>query len=268
MAINREPMTLLEFKEDLLTQKSSGELLGALRALQRRSLIEKTSMQFTQQPVVKVLRGHLGVIWSMAFGCNGNILASCSLDKTVRLWDVRDGSCLKILHGHVDQVTAVSFSPQGNVLASSSLDHTIKLWNVETGEVLKTLASSAGRLWSVAWNPNGKTLASGSENSEIRLWDVSTGECLKNWRGHSRRIYAVAFSPVSAASPEGIGATVASSSEDETVKLWNLTTGDCLKTLHTQRLYEAMNITGAMGLTQAQTVTLKALGAVGDIIQM
>jgi WD40 repeat protein len=55
---------------------------------------------------------------------------------------------------------------------------------------------------------------------------------------------------------------LATSSQDETIKLWDINTGDCLKTLRTQRPYEGMNITGVWGITEAQKVTLKALGAV------
>ncbi|MBW4472994.1 MAG: hypothetical protein KME45_21840 [Stenomitos rutilans HA7619-LM2] len=41
-----------------------------------------------------------------------------------------------------------------------------------------------------------------------------------------------------------------------------LSTGTCLKMLRVDRPYEGMNITSAIGLTPAQRVTLKALGAV------
>jgi WD40 repeat protein len=53
-----------------------------------------------------------------------------------------------------------------------------------------------------------------------------------------------------------------SASYDETIRYWDLTTGECFKILRPDRLYEGMNITGMMGLTEGQRVTLKALGAV------
>lgn len=63
-------------------------------------------------------------------------------------------------------------------------------------------------------------------------------------------------------SPDGL--TLASGSQDETLKLWDAKTGECLKTLRADRLYEGMNITGAIGLTEAQKATLRALGTVED----
>ena len=37
-------------------------------------------------------------------------------------------------------------------------------------------------------------------------------------------------------------------------------TGECVKLLRTTRLYEGMNITNAIGLTDVQKATLKAFG--------
>jgi len=70
------------------------------------------------------------------------------------------------------------------------------------------------------------------------------------------RIWSVCFSPKEQ--------YLASSGEDETIKLWNIHTGECIRTLRPPRPYEGMNITGAIGLTDAQRETLKALGAVED----
>ena len=44
----------------------------------------------------------------------------------------------------------------------------------------------------------------------------------------------------------------------------NVKTGECLKTIRDKLPYEGMNITGVTGLTEAEKVTLKALGAVED----
>ena len=49
---NREPVSFEELQADLVTEKSKSELLEILVSLHRRSLIEKMSMHYTQQPVV------------------------------------------------------------------------------------------------------------------------------------------------------------------------------------------------------------------------
>ncbi|MGF1495444.1 MAG: NB-ARC domain-containing protein [Elainellaceae cyanobacterium] len=51
-AINREPMALQDFREDVLVPISAGDLMEILESLSRRSLIELNAAGFSQQPVV------------------------------------------------------------------------------------------------------------------------------------------------------------------------------------------------------------------------
>jgi WD40 repeat protein len=66
------------------------------------------------------------VSWSK----DGKTLASASLDKTIRLWDVASGKELRTLKGHDAGVWSLSWSPDGKTLASGSEDRTIRLWNM------------------------------------------------------------------------------------------------------------------------------------------
>ncbi len=68
------------------------------------------------------------------------MLATASLDKTVKLWDPTTGQVIKTLSGHTNMVSGTSFSPDGKMLATASLDKTVKLWDPTTGQVIKTLS--------------------------------------------------------------------------------------------------------------------------------
>src|SRR5579883_171501 len=52
LAINREPVSLSELREDIVSPIPAQKLLEALDSLVRRSLVEKSESLFTQQPVV------------------------------------------------------------------------------------------------------------------------------------------------------------------------------------------------------------------------
>lgn len=51
-------------------------------------------------------------------------LFSSSVDKTIRLWDVRSAQCLQTWKGHSDAVLTFSVSTDGGTIVTGSDDHT------------------------------------------------------------------------------------------------------------------------------------------------
>jgi len=49
------------------------------------------------------------------------------VDRTIRLWSLKDGSAGSVLSGHRDKVTALGFLP-GARLVSASSDGTVRIW--------------------------------------------------------------------------------------------------------------------------------------------
>ncbi len=57
-------------------------------------------------------------------------MVSASGDKTIKIWDIKNGKCKQTLIGHDDQVLSLNFSNDGRLLASGSNDKSIKIWNM------------------------------------------------------------------------------------------------------------------------------------------
>ena len=76
------------------------------------------------------MRGHEKFTKSVAFSPDGKILASGSIDETIRLWDVETGTNLRVLVAHEGGVISVVFSPDGKTLASASWDGIVLLWDL------------------------------------------------------------------------------------------------------------------------------------------
>ncbi len=244
---------------------------------------------------LNVLQGHTERVTAVAFSPDGQFLASASADQTVRLWTVEDERLLKTLEGHTNAVQSIAFSPDGRLLASGGGGEVVRLWAIPGGEVVRVLEGHGSWLLSLAFSPDGRLLATGSRDQTVCIWDVQQGECRTLLEGHKDRVWAVAFSPdgqqlVSSSEDHTIkvwdvkqaaaimtldehtnrirsvvyspdGTLLVSASDDETIKVWDIQSGTCLHTLRNNRPYERMNITGVIGVTEAQQAVLKRLGA-------
>ena len=113
---------------------------------------------------------HSGEVRSVAFSPDGNLLASGSSDRTVKVWDNSNGSLLWTGQ-HSGTVYSVSFSPDGNLLASGSEDSTVKVWDSSNGNLLWT-GQHSDIVWSVAFSPDGSLLASGSDDNTVKVWSI------------------------------------------------------------------------------------------------
>ena len=80
----------------------------------------------------------ISLIQDVALDKDGKLLASCSADMSVKLWDFQTYECIKTMHGHDHNVSSVAFLPTSDYIVSSSRDKTIKMWEVSTGFCVRT----------------------------------------------------------------------------------------------------------------------------------
>ncbi len=202
--------------------------IKAYRKLQTLANVDPETRQNVQLTLQKAvygiqeynqLLGHTSLIHSVEFSPKGDLIASGSQDKTVKLWKP-DGSLVKTLIGHQDGIISIAFSPRRPLLASVSYDKTIKLWNTD-GTYLRTLTGHQEAVMAVSFSPTEDKLISSSFDNTLKLWTIE-GKLLKTIAGHPDKVKTVAFSPD--------GQRFASGSADHTIKIWK-SDGTLLKTL-------------------------------------
>jgi WD40 repeat protein len=191
------------------------------------------------------LEEHTNEVHALAFSRDGQRLASCSQDMTIKLWDMTavtgnsssaSGDPMAVhrlpitasrtLTGHTSWVWSLAFSPDGQTLISGSADQSVKLWDVTAGGDGRCLATWQGRTdWirSVAFSSDGQWLVSGSADKVARVWDVATEQVITTMTGHHDQVHAAVFSPD--------GQIVGTACWDGKAYLWQANTGQLLAVL-------------------------------------
>jgi hypothetical protein len=206
----------------------------------------------------RLLSGHAGEVFALAFSPGGGQLASGGGDQTIRLWDSATGRELKVLRGHVGPVRALAFSGTRPLLASGSTDTTIRIWDLGSGKELKALTSHFGAIRAIAFSPDGQLVASGGDDGSLRIWDWAGGKEIKAMRGRQGIVFSVAFSPD--------GLTLATGGSDTMVHLWDLASGRERSALsgHTGEVYSiAFSADGSLLASAAADGTVRVWDLAG-----
>ena len=94
----------------------------------------------------KVLGAHGKEVFRMAqhHDTKNPIVATCSADATVKLWNPVAGTALKTLTGHTDWVYAVAISPDGQLVAGGAWNGEVRVWKVADGKEAAVFNASPG----------------------------------------------------------------------------------------------------------------------------
>ncbi|KAJ9473700.1 hypothetical protein DIPPA_17135 [Diplonema papillatum] len=210
---------------------------------------------------IRRLQGHEHTVSHVSFVLpEQRLLASCSRDGTVRLWDLQTGSVDKIFRNPTGEWMR-SVKVLGRKLVCCGDDHIIRMWDldkntekvvgahehvveamavandaacallaeierekaegVEEGEAAAVKKTNGGLSSAV-----GPYIATGSRDCYVSVWNVSNCTEVKKFRGHADWVRDLAF--------HVNGKCLLSCSDDGTVKVWGLRDSRCIRTLNVQ----------------------------------
>ncbi|KAK0615903.1 quinon protein alcohol dehydrogenase-like superfamily [Bombardia bombarda] len=146
-----------------------------------------------------ILKGHRRGVWTVRFapldtptiqGEQGSVsgkgvILTGSGDKTIKLWNLTDYTCIRTFEGHSHNILKVVWlkiegdennSKKKIQFASAGADSLVKIWDANSGETECTLDNHEDRLWTLAVSPQTNMLVSGGSDSKITFWKDTTAE--------------------------------------------------------------------------------------------
>ncbi|KAG2336713.1 WD40 repeat-like protein [Suillus weaverae] len=196
--------------------------------------------------IVKTFKGHSREIICVDISADNTLLASGSLDRTARIWNLETGKLVAGPFKSGSYVGAVRFSPDSKKLAVRLHFGTcLEVWDVQSQKLDVRIGKPGGRgtlPWTpIFWTNKNKTIIAALEFSfaadtpldvfdyakTIYEFDAVTLETVgAPFEGHTKIIRGLALS--------FDGALLASASFDNTIKLWAFESRQLLASFHVQ----------------------------------
>lgn len=200
---------------------------------------------------IRTLRGHGNSLRSFEFSPDGSVLASCSMDNHLKLWNLSKGTLIRTYQGHLHDVCRATFFPDGSKVVSASKDLSLKVWDArrdsmppsEHASIMATQALLAevdrqqgyiepvltipptGSKFGIedcSFSPDGQTLMALSDFTPITIRDSRSGKVRFTYKD-----FPSDSPPLSCAfAPDGKRALC--TGRDGSVKIWNLSSGKTL----------------------------------------
>ncbi|XP_077375122.1 coronin-2B [Festucalex cinctus] len=140
----------------------------------------------------------LDIKWNPFFE---NIIASCSEDSSVRVWEIPDGGLRRNmteavleLYGHSRRVGLIEWHPTSSgILFSAGYDYKILIWNLEIGEPVKMIDCHTDVILSMSFNTDGSLLATSCKDKKLRVIEPRSGRVLQQASYKNHRVNRVVF---------------------------------------------------------------------------
>jgi periodic tryptophan protein 2 len=152
--------------------------------------------------LLDILAGHEGPVSTLSFSPTGNLLASGSWDKSVRIWNVFGRSrAVEPFHFNAD-VLALTFRPDGKELAISTLDGQLTFYDVDQGKQTSVIEgrkdisggrkaddrvtaanNSSGKSFnSLTYTADGQCVIAGGSSKYVAIYDARDGVLIKKFQ--------------------------------------------------------------------------------------
>ncbi|KAK6238895.1 hypothetical protein QUC31_004364 [Theobroma cacao] len=195
---------------------SDGKLLASAGHDKKVVLWNMDTLQTESTP-----EEHKLVITDVRFRPNSSQLATASVDKSVRLWDIANPSfCVQAYNGHTAPVMSLDFHPKKtDLFCFCDNDNEIRYWNLNTFSCTRMFKGGTAQ---VRFQPRIGHLLAAVSDKVVSIFDVEADRQTFSFQGHSEMVNYICW--------DANGDYLASVSHS-LVKVWSVASGECIQEL-------------------------------------
>jgi WD40 repeat protein len=152
------------------------------------------------------------LITAIAYSPSGALLATASLDGTVRLWDTaasgeqlgfrrpwsvskQPGKPRLSFRAHPAMIPEVRFAGDGKYLLTTAANGTVKLWDPATGQLHASFKGHKDIVCDALLTPDGRTLITADTTGLVKFWDTAGSFGPRVLKGPKGNVLALQFTP-------------------------------------------------------------------------
>ena len=158
------------------------------------------------KPILRLeLDSHVAPIQDFDLDPENRVIATSSLDKTVRLWEVQTGKLIQTLRFPIapaseGELYCIRISPDGKQIACAGFTGfawdkllCVYIFDRETGKMTQRLTGISETVYSMTFTPNGKYLVCGLTDGGLRAFLLETGKAVLEDKDYGERISSLSF---------------------------------------------------------------------------
>ncbi|KAK5821604.1 hypothetical protein F5H01DRAFT_305181 [Linnemannia elongata] len=145
-----------------------------------------------------IIGTHEDYVKTLAYASGPGWVASGGLDKTVRLWDIKEGRSGQFGSlGSIPETSskasiyALACNPAGTVLATGSPEKIIRVWDPRSGQRITKFAGHTDNIRALLISESGDTILSASSDTTIKLWSLTAQRCITTYTMHSDSVWSL-----------------------------------------------------------------------------
>ncbi|OXB72503.1 UNVERIFIED_CONTAM: hypothetical protein H355_002774 [Colinus virginianus] len=216
------------YRDDM--KKSAAEIQTSISSLRGSKNSSEVSSEpgEDEEPTEGSFEGHLAAV--NAIQIFGNLLYTCSADRTVCAYNLVSRKCVAVFEGHTSKVNCLLVTQTNGknaALYTGSSDHTINCYNIKTKERMEQLKLEDRVL---CLHSRWRILYAGLANGSVVTFNIKNNKQVDTFECHSpRAVSCLATAQEGARKLLVVNDLVFSGSSDQSVHAHNIHTGELVR---------------------------------------